>query len=350
MGRTFTERVGTTAVFATTVALCVMGLPEVAFPQTRGLLGYDADTDAGYVRLFGTNGNSHSRPWVSSGGDNDRGILQLYNDGSDRVVLMIDSNGQGLLSLEGSTGNRAARLTVDNSDDAGILWLYHNSGEVRAALEVDGFGQGKLGLDGSDNTERARLSVYDDIDAGFLELRDGSGTTTITLNGDTGDISKSGSNGFLVPYPKDPGKEIFYTALEGPERGMYVRGSATLENGRVTVKLPAHFALLARAEDMSVQVTPGSAETYGLAVVRKKPSEIEVRELAGGKGSFSFDYLVFASRQDMPPLQVVRDRQVSGSGQSVRSGGKDGAAGEEKRDMDDDVPDREPVDSSSERR
>jgi hypothetical protein len=183
----------------------------------------------------------------------------------------------------------------------------------------------------------------------MIRLYNDSGRETITLNGQTGDISKSGSNGFLVPHPTEPEKEIFYTAVEGPERGLYARGSAMLADGHAKVLLPRHFALLARAEDMTVQVTPGSAETYGLAVVSKTPSAIEIRELAGGKGSFSFDYLVFSSRKDMPPLQVVRDRQDSRKSQTVKPVLENEAAEDEERDLGDEAPDREPMDVSTEK-
>ncbi len=368
-----------------------LGLAGPAEAQTRGILGYDSGTDSGFLRLFGTSGQSASRLWVASGGDDNRGILQLYDNGGERVLLMVDDASQGLFRLRGSGGNDAARLTVDNADDAGILWLYHGGGHVRAALEVDAVGQGVLVLDGSDNTDRARLSLDDDTDTGFLRLRgqaasntaylgryssstpnngrlrlyssgstradlrvnsgtnagmlvlrNGSGTSTITLNGATGDISKSGSNGFLVPHPKDPGKEIFYISLEGPERGMYVRGSANLKDGHAVVALPEHFSVLARQEGMTVQLTPNSADTYGLAAVRKAPSEVEVRELAGGKGSFAFDYVVFAARNDLPPLEAVRN--VAPVERDLEPPEPDGDVGREGQESDTGLPEREPVD------
>ncbi|MEM7588179.1 MAG: hypothetical protein AAF560_32625 [Acidobacteriota bacterium] len=384
------------------VATCVvagLALGSPASAQTRGILGFDSGTDSGFLRLFGTNGNSASRLWVTSSG-NDRGILQLYDDGDDRVVLQVDSFGQGLLSLRGSTDNHAARLTVDDGDDAGILWLYHNSGQVRAALEVDGFGQGVLVLDGSDNVDRARLTVHDDTDSGFLRLRGeqadsiveagrvgasspdngsvrvlSSGAVranlwtssstdsgylylynptnifpTIWLNGATGDIWKSGSNGFRTPHPKDPSREILYTSLEGPERGMYVRGSAKLRGGRATIELPEHFSVLANPKGMTVQLTPGSAETYGLAAVRKTPEKILVQELGKGKGSFAFDYVVYAARKDLPPLQVMRKREAQDEGGPTKAGGMDKTslekAGHEASDADEELADREPVDSA----
>jgi hypothetical protein len=141
----------------------------------------------------------------------------------------------------------------------------------------------------------------------------GTGNPTIVLDGATGNITKSGMVSFLVPHPEDPKKEILYVSLEGPEAGMYARGTARLANGTAVVKLPEHFAVLARAESITVTVTPSSPDTHGLAVVRKTPSEFEVRELARGNGSFDFDYVVIAARNDVPPVQVVRDRPAPAS-------------------------------------
>ena len=148
-------------------------------------------------------------------------------------------------------------------------------------------------------------------DSGLLELYDSGGNVTITLDGSTGVISKSGMNGFRIAHPKDSSLEIFYTSLEGPEAGVYARGTATLQGGRAVVGLPDHFALVARDGTITVQLTPNSAETYGLAVVRKSPDRIEVRELADGKGSFSFDYTVTAARADIEPFEPVQKRAHS---------------------------------------
>ena len=82
-----------------------IGLTQSAGAQNRGILGYDSGTDSGFLRLFGTSGNSASRLWVAAGDDDNRGILQLYDNGSDRALLMVDNVGQGLLRLRGSGGN-----------------------------------------------------------------------------------------------------------------------------------------------------------------------------------------------------------------------------------------------------
>ena len=62
------------------------------------------------------------------------------------------------------------------------------------------------------------------------------------------------------------------------------------------------------AEGMTVQLTPGSAASLGLAVTAKSPSAFEVRELGLGAGSYSFDWEVKAVRQGFEDYEVVRPK------------------------------------------
>jgi hypothetical protein len=129
---------------------------------------------------------------------------------------------------------------------------------------------------------------------------------------------------------------------------MYVRGTAKLSNGRALVRLPEHFRVLADATSITVQLTPNSADTYGLATVKKTPANIEVRELGGSKGNFSFDYVVVAARSDLPPLKVVRKRNSARPDDAPSDGNSGGDLFDrEEPDADsgtkeEEEPDREP--------
>jgi hypothetical protein len=56
---------------------------------------------------------------------------------------------------------------------------------------------------------------------------------------------------------------------------------------------------------MTVVVTPHSADSYGLAVTKKMAEGFYVKELASGKGNFSFDWEVKAQRNDAFKPQVM---------------------------------------------
>lgn len=112
---------------------------------------------------------------------------------------------------------------------------------------------------------------------------------------------------FVVPHPNDATKEIVYAALEGPECAMFVRGSAALVNGTVTISLPEHFVALAKADSVTVSLTP-TADCRGLWVASKATNQVVVRESAGGTSNSTFDYVVFARRCNHA-IQPVRDKQ-----------------------------------------
>ncbi len=122
-----------------------------------------------------------------------------------------------------------------------------------------------------------------------------------------GNIYKSGSVSFVEDHPTDPTKQIVYVSLEGGENGVYIRGSAQLNNGEATVKLPEHFSLVASQEGLTVQVTP-TGETRGLFIVSKSPTEIVVKEIGGGTSGVTFDYLVNGIRKGHENYQPIQDR------------------------------------------
>ncbi|HSG99872.1 MAG TPA: hypothetical protein VLB27_07475, partial [candidate division Zixibacteria bacterium] len=111
---------------------------------------------------------------------------------------------------------------------------------------------------------------------------------------------------FVSRHPYQTGMEIRYVSLEGPEAAAYHRGTATLVNGSAIVEFPEHFAAVINASGMTVQVTPLSANTPGLAVVEKSANRIVVKELQNGTGSFDFDFTITAVRKGFEDFEVVR--------------------------------------------
>ena len=87
---------------------------------------------------------------------------------------------------------------------------------------------------------------------------------------------------------------------------MYVRGSGRLVNGRATIELPDHFRNLASEPGMTIQLTPASADSRGLAYTKKGLDGIEVVELNGGTGNYEFDWRVEAVRKGWENYKVIR--------------------------------------------
>jgi hypothetical protein len=87
---------------------------------------------------------------------------------------------------------------------------------------------------------------------------------------------------------------------------MYIRGTGKLVDGRATIDLPEHFRVLALEDSMTVQLTPRSFESLGLAVGRQSLEHIEVGELHGGRGDYEFHWEVKAVRRAHQDFKVTR--------------------------------------------
>ena len=124
----------------------------------------------------------------------------------------------------------------------------------------------------------------------------------------TGTIVASIKN-FREPNPDQPGTDIVYACVEGPEAAAYVRGTGHLVNGSATIWLPKHFVNVSVLNGMTVQLTPNSPDSRGLAIVRKSLTEgIMVQELGKGRGTYDFDYLVTCVRKGYEDYEVIRPK------------------------------------------
>lgn len=125
-----------------------------------------------------------------------------------------------------------------------------------------------------------------------------------------GNLRVSGTKSFVQDDPASPQKEIVFYSLEGPEAGTYARGTARLAQGEAVVNLPSEFAkVTSNTGAMTAQLTPLD-ECKGLRVVNRSPSQLIVRELAGGKSSASFDWLVQGVRAGYEGAPTWQDKKA----------------------------------------
>jgi uncharacterized membrane protein len=140
---------------------------------------------------------------------------------------------------------------------------------------------------------------------------DDSSTSDFFIRGLTsGDVSKFSvdANGnlrattksFDIPHPTKEGMRLVYGVLEGPEHGVYHRG--TIEGkGNLLIELPDYWSELVN-EDFTVTLTPHG--NYGVHIVEKSLNSFII-SLSGNLISKKFkaikvDYLVHGSRKDAP--------------------------------------------------
>jgi hypothetical protein len=162
------------------------------------------------------------------------------------------------------------------------------------------------GANGNYNIIGSYLSGYPNN--GYIGVQDASGNTQAGMyvnNANLG-IIFGDTKSFRVPNPDQPGTDIWYTCPEGPEASAYIRGTGHLENGRAEIIYPDHFKAVISSEGITVQLSPLSAESMGLAAVEKRNDRVIVRELGNGTGSYDFSYTIMAVRKGFENYRVIR--------------------------------------------
>lgn len=107
----------------------------------------------------------------------------------------------------------------------------------------------------------------------------------------------------------DSAKRIVYTCLEGAEAAVYCRGRSRLNEGRDRVLYSDHFAGIVNVETTTIQLTPRSASSKGLAVVSQSADGFSVCELGEGTGNYEFDYFVTGVRRGHEAFEAVVDAE-----------------------------------------
>lgn len=241
----------------------------------------------GFIATYGANGNSNASLGNLSGYSNN-GYLNVANSSGTSVCgIYANTSGRGRMDLRNAAGNTRIVSTA-HSTDTGIVETYGANGNLNAAM----------------------TTLASSANNGFVAVHDSSGALQAGMY-----VSSSGSGvvfgdtkSFRVPNPDRKGTDIWYASLEGPEAAAYLRGTARLVRGKGMITIPRHFRAVATPKRMTVQVTPLSADSSGLAVIRKSLEGVEVRELNGGTGSYEFDFMITAVRRGHENFKVVRPR------------------------------------------
>ena len=185
-----------------------------------------------------------------------------------------------------------------------------------ASAVTDETGSGALVFATSPSITTPTITSASALTAGtYLTVKthstDDSSTSDFFIRGLTsGDVSKFSvdANGnlrattksFDIPHPTKEGMRLVYGVLEGPEHGVYHRG--TVEGkGIIKVMLPEYWSKLV-CPDYSVQLT--SWGNYGVHIVEKTEDyftvSISANALVRALKNIKIDYIVHGSRIDAP--------------------------------------------------
>jgi hypothetical protein len=258
----------------------------------------------GYVSLRDSGGAEQAWMGFGSTGDTDLtvrnrlGSTVLGTEGGQLTLTDTGDVGIGTYSPQAKLDvvgpsryrNSAGALRTEittNTVDSGFVEVYGPNGELNVSL-------------GSTTQDRGAVWVFDEngnVRASmWSDPVDGEGHITADVKS------------FRVDNPRDPGTDIVYACIEGPEAAAYVRGTARLVDGAATVELPTFFTDVGVSKGMTVLVTPRSGDSQGLAVTERSVERFEVRELLGGKGTYDFDWEVKAVRRGHEDYKVIREK------------------------------------------
>lgn len=278
--------------------------------------------DAGVFRTHGPNGEIDTAVSFMTN-DANHGYIAVHQEtGTEMVAILSDpDNNYGQVRTRGDSGSFNTFLGGDNTNpDLGYIGVQNGNSSTRADMLVFSAGQGIVRTRGPNGNLNVLLSgdAIGSLDHGAVNVYDENGIRQAGMvvdNAGNG-IVFGDAKQFVTEHPDRPGYEIVYVSLEGPEAAMFHRGTAKLENGRGTIQLPDHFSTLAAEGTLTVQYTPNSIDSKGIATISKSNTTIEFGELLQGTGTYDIDYVVHATRQAFIDHDPVR-----------RAPGRDPAAG-----------------------
>jgi hypothetical protein len=246
-----------------------------------------ADNITTNLFLMGRGGNPMVIMGSFLGLPEDYGLIGTHDsDGFFKSILGGNENG-GILDLYGANSTLRAKIKV-NGNNTAQQYLYNDSGE-KIFYAGDGLQRG------------GEVIIYDD---------NGVEKAGIYIKSEGESAVFADVKNFKVAHPEDNGKEIWYASIEGPEAAIYHRGEGTLNEGEIFVEFPETFKMLADLGSLTIQLTPQSAASKGLAVIEKNSYGFRVKELFEGKGNYSFYWEIKANREAFKDYQVIRPKRM----------------------------------------
>jgi hypothetical protein len=310
----------------------------VGYVETRGSngsyntwLGSGGSADAGALRLYDASGSVRAWTYLDStgaasqylygptylsaylSGSSDAGRLYLYNGGATKVVA--GTSDVGYVNTYGPSGQRnTAASYMSANHDYGSFAVMNDAGESRATMYVStSRGAGTIITYGPNGNVNNRLtSNSSNYNMGAVTVADANGTEQagMVVNTSGAGVVWGDSKSFVVKHPKRPGYRIVYVSQEGPEAAIFTRGRVKLIDGRAEIVLPEHFTALAAIETITVNLTPHSLASKGLAVAAVAGDRVTIGELFDGDGSYEVSYQVQATRADKLDHQpVISDQE-----------------------------------------
>ena len=205
-------------------------------------------------------------------------------NGSDYYDLLTSNTGGTVNQLGTNTASALSLSTTTNTNDTINLadkFVQHAGDSMTGALTIG--------------------------DSGNQTDNSGAGTTMLTVFGgpSTGNAAltvnghlKADTKSFDIPHPIKKNMRLVHGTLEGPEFGMYQRGTIVKSHlPTEEIPLPAYWGKL--VADYTVSLTPHG--NYNVWLVEKHKNMFEIKSNADAiNGPWSCDWIVIGRRNDYP--------------------------------------------------
>ena len=245
------------------------------------------------------------------------GSALLFEGTEGQLFAITDNLSSGVIfSVAGAAG--LPFIEADASGDVRLIEYgrYVGVGTGTPAYQLDVFGTGRFsngimfgdgttqttaaggGGGGSTTGTASGVAFFGDdnnlTESTSLTFDSGNETLNVLGNLDVTGAFTATTKSFLIDHPTKEGMKLQYGSLEGPENGVYVRGTTDLS----TIELPDYWVGLVDENSITVSLTPvGSFQQ--LYVEDKNSKQITVGGVWG-----SYDYVVYAERKDVDKLEV----------------------------------------------
>ena len=179
---------------------------------------------------------------------------------------------------------------------------YNASTDTLTVNNIVGSGSGLTITSTTALTNNSYLTIQtnsgDDNATSDFFIRGINSTATSKFSVDANGNLRATTKSFDIPHPTKEGKRLVYGVLEGPEHGVYHRG--TVEGkGNILVELPEYWTKLVN-EEYSIHLTPWG--NYGAQILEKAPSSFIISATGNPFTkkfkSIKVDYIVHGSRKD----------------------------------------------------
>lgn len=256
---------------------------------------------AAELHLIDLGASANDRAWriLSDGGS--LYFTQSSDDYSTGVdALTIQSDGDVGI---GTTGPNRKLDVVDGSiqlrHQNGIFWWNSNVDNAAMAF-INYSAPGGIGgnlIFGTNGGEDMRIDSN-----GLVGINKTNPSTALDVSGTITGTTKN----FEIDHPTKEGYRLVHSTLEGPEVGVFYRGTGYLVNGSAQIILPEYFDALTRDNTTTVILTAKGSTPFTMSYDSFDEKSFVVY---GSMSSGEFDWEVKAVRSDVPPLVVEKPTQ-----------------------------------------